>query len=145
MILFPDITLPGLFKIWECFLYTCYIFLLHSKRFTRHDSSNQQKNLIDFAMWCHATLGPHYEQPKRLSLNSCVLLMKAVNWLLLKLLWLGFHIRRKGRERESKGKEGRESISWEFVILKSKMLFISTNLRKKLNLGKQKNKNQYHV
>ena len=52
----------------------------------QYDSSNQQKNFIDFAMWFYATLGPHSKQPKRLSLNSCVLLMKAVDWILLKLL-----------------------------------------------------------
>ena len=51
LLLFPDITLSGLLKIWECLLYGCYILLLHSKIFTKKDSSNQQKGFIDFTMW----------------------------------------------------------------------------------------------
>ena len=143
MILFPDITLPGLFKIWECFLYICYILLLHSKRFTRQDSSNQQKNLIDFAMWCHAILGPHYEQPKRLSLNSCVLLMKAVNWLLLKLLWLDFHIRRKRREKERKGRKRKYLLKICYSKIKNNVYICQ--FKKKMKSRQKKNKNQYHV
>ena len=38
-LLFPDIRLLGLFKIWECLLYGCYILILQRKRFTRNDSS----------------------------------------------------------------------------------------------------------
>ena len=101
LLLFPDITLLGLFKIWECLLYGCYILLLQRKRFTRKDSGNKQKNFLNFVMWCQATLGPHSKQPRRLSLNSCVLLIKAVDWLLLKLLWLDLHTRRpQGKEEK---------------------------------------------
>ena len=84
MLLFPDISLLGLFKIWECLLYGCYILLLDRKRFIRKDNGIKQKNFIDFAMCCLATLGPHSKQPKRKSLNSCVLLIKTMGWLLLK-------------------------------------------------------------
>ena len=41
-----------------------------------------------------ATLGPHSKELKMLFLNSCALLIKAVDWLLLKLLLLDLHIRR---------------------------------------------------
>ena len=51
------------------------------------------RKILQILSCSEANLGSHSKQPKRLSLNSCALLIKAVDGLLLKLLSLDLHIR----------------------------------------------------
>ena len=46
LLLFPDITLLGLFKIWECLLYGCYIYYCTSKDSQGRAVAISRENLL---------------------------------------------------------------------------------------------------